>query len=79
MLPDAEGNRNGVLKHKVIGDIWASLSYEPFSPGTDIQEKKHNRLIHPAHDRHGCTQKEIARSLWVHYTAISKTINGSRH
>jgi IS30 family transposase len=52
---------------------------ELFSFGTDALKKKRNRLIHLAHDRRGCTLKEIAQALGGHYTTISKVINRSRH
>jgi putative transposase len=35
-----------------------------------------DRIIREAHERHGYSQKEIALSLGLHYTTISKVING---
>lgn len=37
-----------------------------------------NQIVHEAHERYGYTLKEIAVFLGVHYTTISKAINGKK-
>jgi putative transposase len=50
---------------------------ELFPPGTVTQKQERNRLIHLAHGKHGYTLKEISQALGIHYTTVSKVINGT--
>ena len=49
---------------------------EIFPPGTIMQKQVRNRLARLAHETYGYTLKELSRALGVHYTTISKVING---
>ncbi len=47
-----------------------------FPAGTKITKQERNRMIRHAYGVHGYTLKELAQALGVHYTTISKVING---
>lgn len=47
-----------------------------FPAETKITKQERNHLIQHAYSAHGYTLKEIAQTLGVHYTTISKVING---
>jgi REP element-mobilizing transposase RayT len=48
---------------------------ELFPPGSVLSKPERNRLICLTHEKHGFTLKEIAATLGVHYTTISKVVN----
>ena len=48
-----------------------------FPPGITTGKTERNRLITLAHSSYGYTEKEIAHTLGVHYTTVSKAINNA--
>jgi REP element-mobilizing transposase RayT len=53
--------------------------HELFKPEAIPSKGERNRLIHLAHEKHGYTLKEIAQALGIHYTTVSKVINGVKN
>lgn len=47
-----------------------------FSEGGSLPKQERNRLIGIVHGQHGYTLAEIAHALDIHYTTVSKVING---
>jgi len=50
-----------------------------FPPGTVAAKQERNHLIRHAYGTYGFTLKEIAQTLGVHYTTISKVINSEEN